>query len=242
MLRLRPAGFAAIGISLLVAHATQAGIVTSIEAPGVQSSSALNTTTVNFDSAPTGYTFVQSFPLPGPSTAAYVGNQFVVAANQYGGAGGVGNYLSISAGDSVTLTLSASQAYFGLWVSGIDAFNQHELFKGNQSLGAFSGADPRIALLPAAYKGNPNPQFPGADPSEYYIFINFYAQSSADMFDTIVFTNAPGATGFESDNHTFSPTLQAPVVPEPPSLALGGIAVVIGLAVAKARHKQAVSV
>ena len=236
------AGIAALGISLLAAHVAQAGIITTIEAPGVQTSSALDTTTETFNSVSTGYKNSQTFSLAGGLTATYSGTQFVNQADEYGGAGGVGNYLSLQATNSVTLTLSASQAYFGLWVSALDPYNQLQFYNGSQLLASYSGADPRVALLPASYLGNPNLAFLGQDPAENFVFVNFYAQSSADMFNKIVFSNLPGPTSFESDNHTFSATLQAPAVPEPSSLALCGIAGVIGLAVARARHKRAANV
>jgi hypothetical protein len=230
MLKARPQRRSAllpvIGFFLLFARSARAEIVVGFEPPGIQSSSALNTTMIDFDSASTGFHGSQSFLLPGPLTANYVGNQFVVPADQFGGAGGAGNYLSIQAGTSVTLNLSAAQAYFGLWLSAADSANQIAFFNGNQLVGSFSAVG--LSQLPPAYSGNPNTQFLGDNPSEKYVFINFYSQTANDMFDQIVFTNLPGGTAFESDNHTFSTNLQAPSdVPEPCSLAIGGIGLVL---------------
>jgi hypothetical protein len=225
-LRFRSVALSAVGLFLFGAQAARAEIVVGFEPPGIQSSSAINTTTIDFDSASTGFHGSQSFSLPGALTANYVGTQFVLPADQYGGAGGVGNYLSVQAGTSVTLNLSAAQAYFGLWLSAADFANQVTFYNGNQLVGSFSAAS--LTLLPAAYSGNPNSQFLGDDPSEKFVFINFYAQTANDMFNQIVFTNLPGGTAFESDNHTFSTTLQAPTdVPEPCSLAIGGIGLLL---------------
>ena len=207
MLRLRTAGLAAMGLSLLMAQAAQADVIVTFEAPGVQTSSALNRTTIDFNSVGTGYHGSQTFTLPGPLTATYSGTQFVNSADQYGGAGGAGNYLAIQATNSVTLNLNAPQAYFGLWLSAADSANQLELFGGNLLVGSFSGAGPAISSLPGTYLGNPNSQFLGDNPTEKYVFINFYAHSANDEFNTIVFTNLAGATTCESDNHTFSSTL-----------------------------------
>ena len=230
-LQLRRAGIVAFGLFLLVIHAAQAAIISTVEAPGVQSSSAVDTTLIDFNSVSTGYKSSETFSLPSSLTATYQGTQFVVAADQYGGAGGVGNYLAIQANNSVTLTLSASQAYFGMWLSAADSANQIEFYSGNQLVGAFSAAGPEVSSLPAAYLGNPNSQFLGDNGSEPYVFVNFYAQVASDMFNTIVFTNLAGATTFESDNHTFSTTLQAPSpIPEPASVTLLALGLV-GIAV-----------
>jgi hypothetical protein len=230
MLTFRRASFAAIGLCLFVTEKTRAGIISTVSDPGVESSAAINTTSIDFNSVSPGYKGSQSFSLPGSLTATYQGTQFVVAADQYGGASGTGNYLAIQAGNSVTLNLSATQAYFGMWLSAADSANQIEFFNGSQLVGSFSAANPEIAALPASYLGNPNSKFLGSDGAEQYAFVNFYAENATDMFNNIVFTNLPGATSFESDNQTFSATLQAPsVIPEPSSLALAGTAVLVGL-------------
>jgi hypothetical protein len=230
MLQLRSAHFAAIGICLFAIENSQAAIVSTVEAAGVQSSSAVNASVIDFNNVSTGYKGSQSFSLPGSLTANYQGTQFVVAADTYGGAGGVGNYLAIQAGGSVNLSLSAPQAYFGMWLSAADSANQVEFFNGTQLVGSFSADSPEITSLPMAYLGNPNGQFPDANPTQQYVFVNFYAQTQSDMFSTIVFTNLPMNTSFESDNHTFSATLQAPSsVPEPSSIVLAASAVLAGV-------------
>jgi hypothetical protein len=63
------------------------------------------------------------------------------------------------------------------------------------------------------------------------------------MFNEIVFTNLPGGTNLETDNHTFSATLQAPAaVPEPSSLVYGASAVILlsGFWLLKKSHVRAI--
>ena len=226
MLSPRTIGLAALGLALMLPASAKAGIVTTIEAPGVQSSSASNTTVIDFDSSSPGYTSSASFNLPGPLIATYTGDLgggfFIIQANQYGGAGGAGSYFGIGAGSSTTLTLSTPQAYFGMWWSAADRDNQLEFFNGSTSVGSFTTASSVISSLPSSYYGNPNTGENGGEP---YVFINFYAEAAGDKFDRIVFANGTSIGSiFESDNHTFSNVLQAPSVPEPSSLAMTGMA------------------
>ncbi len=227
MVQLRKAYAIAIGICLISGSATEAAIITTVDAPGVQTSSAINTTSINFDSLSTGYKGSLTFDLTPTLTATYSGTMFIESAGQYGGAGGTGNYFSIQATQATTLTLSESQAYFGMWLSAADPYNEIAFYNGATEVGSFSTTSSLITSLPAAYLGNPNSAFLGEDPTEQFVYVNFYAQTAADMFNTIVFTNLPGPTEFESDNHTFSETLQAPAVPEPSSLVLAGSAAAV---------------
>lgn len=227
-LPIRASSLAGFAWSLLLTSAAQAGIVVTVEAPTVQASSAVNTQTIDFDSESTGYKGSQSFNLAGPLTATYSGDQFVTVADQYGGAGGVGNYLAIQSGSVVVLNLSSAQAYFGMWLSAADSANQLEFYNGSQSLSAFAATTIIRSLADPAYFGNPNPQFAGQNPDQPYVFLNFYAEAASDMFDKIVFINLPLATALESDNHTFSTTLQAPgAIPEPASLSIVGTLLLI---------------
>jgi hypothetical protein len=226
MSRFRPSSFAAIGLALFVTHAAQAGIITTVSAPGVQTSSALDTTAIDFEGIGNGYHGSDSFTLSGGLTAGYAGNHFIVGHDQYGGAGGTGNYLSLQSTNVVTVTLNQSQAYFGFWLSAADVNNQLEFYNGTTLVGSFSGSDPLITSLAPGYYGNPNAE--GQDPSEAFVFVNFYSEAAGDMFNKIVMTQVAGGTGFESDNHTFSATLQAPSpVPEPSALASSAIAIML---------------
>ena len=220
----------AIGLSLLFAPASRAAIVTTIEAPGVQTSSAIDKQVINFDSAGQGWHYQQVFNLTG-LTVTYDGNQFVEKAGQYGGAGGTGQYLGVQQDtpeqdDSVTISLSTPQAYFGLWFSAADPYNKIQIYNGSTLLYTFTGTGSEMSALPGTYLGNPNSAFLGQNGTQNYAFVNFYAQTSGDMFNKIVLTNLyGGGTELESDNHTFSATLQP--VPEPSSIASIGIAVLM---------------
>src|SRR5438045_480853 len=82
-----------LAAATLIAQTAQAQVVVTIENPGVQSSSVANITTETFD----GF-------VPGVSTSlvSAIGTysspgQAVLGANQYGGAGGAGNYFSVGA-------------------------------------------------------------------------------------------------------------------------------------------------
>lgn len=213
--------FLAVALVLVGSNYADAGIVMTFEAPGVQTSSAINSSVLDFNSANPGYHYIQDFNLTPTSTVQYVGNQFIEAASEYGGAGGTGQYLGIQISNSVTATLQDAQAYFGLWISAGDSGNSIEFYNGSSLIASFTESAIE-ALLGSAYFGNPNTPFQGENPTQPYVFVNFYAQTAADMFDSIVLKNGPTATEFESDNHTFSTTLQAPV-PEPSAFALAAL-------------------
>jgi hypothetical protein len=229
----RSIGIAAIGFSILVADTAQAGIIESIEAPGVTHSSVKNTEVVNFNGLPTGNTSFDQFTFLN-LTVSYSGSFFVLPPGQYGGAQDPNatakdtNYLGVQSGEKVTMTLSAPQAYFGLWYSAADKLNDLAFYNGDKLLASITGTGPVLNSLPTSYNGNPTSEFKGQNAREKYVFINFSAKSSSDMFDKIVLSNAKGGTIFESDNHTFSADVQTAVpgttvVPELPSVSLLGL-------------------
>jgi hypothetical protein len=229
----RVCSVAALGVSLLFSQSTGAGLIETVEAPGRQTSPASNTTTVNFNSATLGYHFSETFQVTPSLSVTYTGDQFIKAADQYGGAvnpstGKDTNYFAVQSGN-VTMTLSATQAYFGIWISAADKYNQIAFYNGNTEVGSLTGTGAFLSALPSTYNGNPTPDFKGYDAGEKFVFVNFYAQKAADEFNKIVLTNTPGSgTTFESDNHTFSTELQAPSsVPEPSSFALLGLGVCV---------------
>ena len=120
----------------------EAGIIVSVDAPGVQASTVAGVTTETFNGfSPGQYTSLAS--TVGAITS--IGGQFgIQAADSYGGAGGVGNYIAIGAQANSTapvlLTLNGPQAYFGIWVSAADQFNQISFYSGSHLVAAYDCA------------------------------------------------------------------------------------------------------
>ena len=220
---------AAISVALLTHTASADSFSVSYLGAGVQSSS--NSTYVeNFDSATvSGGTLTTTFN-GSPVTGTYTGGFSLSSPNVYGGAGGVGQF--ITTGSSYTLSLSSTVNYFGMWFSALDQGNQLAFYNNSTLLFSFSpanyaalvGACPTSAPSPN-FCGNPNPSQSG-NTGQQYAFLNFYDSTGA--FNKVVFTESPQVGGFESDNHTLgnltAPPAGTPLspVPEPSSIALLG--------------------
>lgn len=177
----------------------------------------------------------------------------ITTADQYGGAGGTGNYIAMgnywtSTDDPYSLTLGTDANYFGFWWSAGDSNNYLEFYNDGVLLATFTSADVFTALSgggsilsvdntaynKSSYFGNPNPPFAGLNNTEPYAFVSIYATGLT--FDEIRFDNGSfTSTGFESDNHTlYAGAPLTPVgsqvfvtnlpVPEPGSAVLFGLA------------------
>jgi hypothetical protein len=174
----------------------------------------------------------------------YSGQYTVMGADEYGGAGGTGNYItSFASGPATTYTLELNSPvnYFGYWLSAQDPGNEVQIYNGATLLYTFNPTVLDAALGSCnggsnPYCGNPNSNFSGQNADQQYAFVNFYL-SGGETFDKIVFTELNGGNGYESDNHTIanltsapggtslgSPTT-VPSVPEPSSLILLGTGV-----------------
>ncbi len=199
----------AVAIAVLPFAAAQAAYTITIEAPGVQNSTAAfgSVGIENFDSRSAGVnqTFSTSF---GASsfTGTYTGVR-VNNADQYGGAGGSGRYAVQFGSPGFTLdlatTLPGGVTYFGFWLSALDNGNTVRFFDDAVLLFSFDATVLRnfVNAQPnaAAYRCNPN--LPAArNCTEPYAFLNFYAHGGTS-FDRIVFDQVTGG-GYESDNHT----------------------------------------
>ena len=229
-----------LGLGLLTAAVDRAdaGLVLSVEAAGVQASTISGVTTENFNEYTAGTyksisnmsTAVGSITSPGVA---------IVAANQYGGAGGTGNYFAIGAESgttSATLTFNSSQSYFGFWWSAADTGNNVAFYSAGKLIGSFSSAT-ALANLGSAYYANPNG---GGDSSEKFAYLDI-SGTNGTTIDQVVFTNTSTATGFEADNFSIRSTAPTtppgtvipngivPSVPEPSSLVLASIGGLFGI-------------
>ncbi|MBX3483104.1 PEPxxWA-CTERM sorting domain-containing protein [Phenylobacterium sp.] len=236
------AALAATGALAMVAGPANANLSSDftvrVEAPGV-----VNTTATfdyvgveTFDARALGFADFPSDFGGGDGSNVIVGDYSgvnVIRADQYGGAGGPGyegQYAVVglnSPDRSYTITFTQTGGsginYFGYWLSALDAGNTVEFFNGANSLGAFTPEN-LISIVSgnSAYYGNP--YNPTANSGEPYAFVNFYLNEGT--FDRIVFRQAPGTAGYESDNHTVGWfTSQGdgtviPPVPEPGAWAL----------------------
>lgn len=218
---------ALMGLNLQTLTAN-AAIIATYEEPGVQASKGVNIKVETFDQSSVGVSSsYTSTALGGTYTPSKVKD-----VDSYGGAGGVGNYFQILYPlDPLksTLELDLPQAYFGMWWSAGDQYNELKFYLNETLIYNFTTAN-LSAALSSAYYGNPNPPL-GVNTSEPYAFINFFG-TNGTRFDKIVFSNPNPATGFESDNHTISTTEQDQTgtvvdVPEPNTvLGLAGLALV----------------
>lgn len=169
------------------------------------------TGTENFDARATGnYASTAGFTsvlAGGAITAQFSGNFMINAANQYGGAGGTGRFITThhqGVGYSVSLTHTAAMPginYFGMWLSALDQGNYLEFYNGDQLTYTYTPANLIDSLggCPSAYCGNP---VTNANTKEQYAFVNFYDQ--VGYFDRIRFHQSPTfSAGYEADNFTF---------------------------------------
>jgi hypothetical protein len=200
-------------------NTARAGLVTTVDAPGVQASTVAGVTTETFNSFSKGQ---YSSLTTAVGTLSTAGAESIVVADSYGGAGGTGNYFALGAesgsADAVTLTFKGPESYFGMWWSAADANNAVSLYSGTTLLASYNSTSV-FADLPASYDGNPNS---GADVDEKFGYVNFNATDGTAITSVVFSNNGTTSTGFEADNFS---VLQ---VPEPSTLVLFGTAIVIG--------------
>ncbi len=235
------------GLAAFTANPAFAGVTFTLEGPGVQQTTLTgNMTYENFESLGLGVT--QNYALAGG-----IGNMNsakIEAANQYGGADGVGNYLR---GGS-TITFNEAQSYLGFWWSAGDHTNNIELFgEDNASLGSYSTAlvSNYINTLSQAekdaYNGNPNDEFLNRNSGEYYSYLNFFGTKGTKVKKMVL-----SGGNFESDNFAFSTKAksttgdilsgEASEVPEPTTV-LGMLATaVVGMVSMRRRQSPEMSV
>jgi hypothetical protein len=236
-------GLLVLGLAAFACDRADAGYVLTVNAAGSQSSTVSGATTETFNGFQTGvYTSLTT--AVGTVTSA---GETIELANQYGGAGGTGNYFVIGGQSSQTtavLTLNGAAEYFGFWWSAADPYNTIEFLSKGSVVAEFNAAT-AFATLGSTYAGNPVDG--GADGGEKFAYFNFIG-AAGSTFDQVEFVNS-GSTGFESDN--WSVSANAPgtnpgtiisvvpnAVPEPSSIALtaSGLLGLIGLSRTRRRR------
>ncbi len=213
----------------------RAGIMVTVDAPGIQASTVSGVTTESFNELRPGIKTSYDSAI-----GEYSGQFAIVSADAYGGANG-SNYFAVGAeshSSSTTLDLGQNRAYFGLFWSAGDSLNQISFYENSRLVMSFSTQDVIKTINQLAdkadYYGNPNN---GLDPNEPFAYLNFYGVQGT-VFNEIVFSNANTGTGFECDNQsvrtspvdTITGTLVG--VPEPASVITLGCGIV-GLALFK---------
>ncbi|MBC7634769.1 MAG: hypothetical protein H7251_04120, partial [Acetobacteraceae bacterium] len=110
-------------------QAAQAGFNVTVEAPGVLNSTASFSSSgvETFDSQGTSASFTSIFG--GSGITGTFNNAAISPANEYGGAGGFGNYV-VDANGTFTMTVDSAITYFGLWISALNSTNDLDFYSG----------------------------------------------------------------------------------------------------------------
>ena len=205
----------AMAVALSVGGAASATLPFAVryesEAVGVQNTTATFSVggVETFESRPLGFGgFTTDFGTGGSITGTYSADTRILPADQYGGAGGTGQYPVTFSNTGYSLDLSSTLPhgvnYFGYWLSALDRGNQVTFYSKGRLLFTFDPSDVIAAVNSHAdaanYYGNPNPSFLHNNSGEPYIFLDFF--SNDRPFDKVVFAENPQVGGYESDNHT----------------------------------------
>jgi outer membrane autotransporter protein len=202
----------------------------TIQPPGVQESplatnptdyGATGVAVETFNEQPAGTISSKGFAFAGdPVVGMYLaaGGGLIVKADQFGGAGGTGNYLTENGSlapnhggtISTTIMFVNPERYFGMWWSAGDPFNVLEFLSGGKVIQTFTTSDVVNFINDSpdknSYLGNPNKQFLHQDSSEDFAYLNFFAKKDLSFNEVVLSNN--GSTGFESDNHTVATDYQ----------------------------------
>ncbi len=196
----------AIATALLgLAASAQSATVISIEAPGAQST----TLTIGHIAVETfdDQTIGTVIPVNTSFAAIGVGSTFsatqVLAADQYGGAGGIGNQAAVRETGDLAIDFTGTPLnYFGVWASALDAANTVSFYLDGTLV---SSTNLTAYTLSDAYRGNPTANFLGQNFGEKYAFFNFRVTGGYDR----VVLSQNGGGGFELDNITIGSVPEA---------------------------------
>lgn len=196
-----------------------------------------------FDALPRGRNrhFTTDFGTGGRITGRYRGAD-IVAANQYGGAGGHGGHVETFARRGFSIDLATLGVpgvnYFGFWLSALDAGNQLEFVSRGDVIFRFGPQQflDLVAGCPSDFCGNPFAPFAGRNAREPYAFLNF--RLTDGFFDRVQFYQSRSG-GYESDNHSvgFVRGASGSPIPAPPGAGLALLG--LGLIAAHRRRRRA---
>ncbi len=231
----------AVAAALTIASAAHADdFKLNYEAPGVENSTATFSTVgvETFDTLSAGsYSSISATFGNTGITGVYTGPKGVQInpADQYGGAGGTGNYAVAFNANPYTLTLNTQVNYFGYWLSALDSGNVVTFYNNGVQVGqATPDQVSAVTKLNSAYYGNPNSgKFQGQNSGQPYAFINFY--DTTGTFNEVRFSESPAAGGYESDNQTvglFTKMSTASAAVEAPIPLLGASPVALAVVAA----------
>jgi len=196
-------GLAVVRVVFAVMSA-EAGLVFTIENPGVQATTVPGAVTETFDTLPIGPT--------GPFQTAIgsfsSGGAVVLYSDLPIGGAFQTDYYAIgseSGFTTATLSLAKPETYFGMWWSAGDALNHVELYDGATLLGSYAIGD-ISAGLSHAYYGNPNN---GYDTAEPFVYLDF-TTTGLSRITSVKFLNDGLGSGIEMDNLSVSDQPIAP--------------------------------
>ena len=149
--------------------------------------------------------FTSNLGTSGTITGTFSGSFGIHAADQYGGAGNTGRYLSTFSTSGVSIKLSHTSAvkgvnYIGLAISAIDDGNTIELLNRGGVLATFSATTLKRSLRKCPdplneYCANPTTRVNAA---EQYGYVNFFDLTG--YFDEVRLKQMGSGGGFEADN------------------------------------------
>ncbi|WP_432460046.1 Npun_F0296 family exosortase-dependent surface protein [Agarivorans sp. QJM3NY_25] len=219
--------------------ASQAGVIYSIEKPGIQSSQVSGLTlTEDFDQL-SNNSLAKGYQADFGYYSVKKGTAKIHKFGVYGGAFGEGKYLFIPNNSAVKLSFDQAVGYFGFWWSAGDSGNQLSITTKSENLMFATHQILDAAVLEPEHYGSPTRV--SGNKREPYGYVNLFAETEADKIVSIEFFGR----NFETDNHTTSIqreritglTLAAVSVPEPKSSWLIGLGLLL-LMIRQTRCRQ----